>query len=148
MSDKTTFTDDEWHALTDAPMLISMAMVAVGSHGPISMVKESAASAKSITQPADHGPANALIAEIAADAKGKEARADAKHHKASTIPLLVDALVEDLLPANAALRKLPADEAAGVRAWYIAIAHAVAESAKGVQPDEEGAIARITAVFS
>ena len=48
-------------------------MAAVGSHGPISMVKESAASAKAITRPHDHGPANLLISEIAKDAQGKEA---------------------------------------------------------------------------
>ena len=46
MSDKSVFTDDEWDAISEAPLLISMAMSVVGPHGPISMIKESAASAK------------------------------------------------------------------------------------------------------
>ena len=148
MSDRTSFTDEQWHAIVDAPMLISMAMLAVGSHGPISMVKESAATAKSIVAPHDHGPANALIAAIAAEAKGKEARADAKHHKAGTVPLLIDALIDDLVPANDALGALPADEAAGVREWFVDIAVASAEAAKGLQPEEQLVIDRITQTFS
>ena len=47
MTDKSTFTDDEWHALTDAPLLVTMAIFAAGEHGPISMVKEASASARS-----------------------------------------------------------------------------------------------------
>ena len=43
MTDKTAFTDEEWHALTETPLLISLAMVAAGDHGPISMVKEASA---------------------------------------------------------------------------------------------------------
>jgi len=147
MSDKSTFTAEEWHALVDAPLCISLAMTAVGSHGPISMMKESAATARSMLQPRDHGAANGLIAEIAAEAKGKEARQDAKHHSATTIPVLVDTLLVDLEPAKAALAKLPADEAQGVRDWFVDIAHAVAEAAKGVKPEEQSVIDRLQALL-
>ena len=37
MSDKSVFTDDEWLAVSEAPLLISMAMEAAGPHGPISI---------------------------------------------------------------------------------------------------------------
>ena len=148
MSDKSVFSDDEWHAVTDAPLLISMAMAAVGPHGPISMIKESTASAKAIAMPSDHGAANALIAEIADVAKGKEARKDAKHHKAATIPLMVDSLLEDLPHAASALSKLPDDEAAGVRAWFADIARAIAEASKGVSPEEQAVVDRIAATFA
>lgn len=148
MSDKSTFTAEEWHALVDAPLCISLAMTAVGSHGPISMVKESAASARSMVQPKDHGAANGLIAEIAAEAKGKEARHDAKHHSATTIPILVDTLIQDLEPAKAALAKATPEEARGVSDWFLDIAHAVAEAAKGVTPEEQGVIDRLTELFA
>ena len=48
MSDKSVFSDEEWAAVTEAPLLISMAMAAVGPHGPISMIKESTAAAKAV----------------------------------------------------------------------------------------------------
>lgn len=148
MSDKSVFTDDEWEAIAEAPLLISMAMAAVGPHGPISMIKESTASAKAIAMPHDHGPANALIAEIIQVAKGKEARKDAKHHKAPTVPAMVDALLADLPAAATALAKLPADEAAGVKAWFTDIATAIADAAKGTSPEEQQVIDRIAAVFA
>ena len=40
MTDKSAFTDDEWHALTDAPLLVTAAVFFAGEHGPISMMKE------------------------------------------------------------------------------------------------------------
>jgi hypothetical protein len=112
------------------------------------MIKESAASAKAITTPPDHGSANTLIAEIVEVAKSKEAREDAKHHKAATIPAMVDSLLEDLPAAAAALKKLPDDEAAGVRAWFTEIAAAIAAAAKGTSDQEQALVDRITAVFA
>ena len=148
MSDKTAFTDDEWTAVTDAPLLISMALALVGPHGPISMIKESAASAKAIAAPPYHGAANALIGEIAVVAKDKEARHDAKHHKAGTVAASVDLLLADLAPAAQALAKLPADEAAGVKAWYIDTAKAIAGASKGVDEDEQKVVDRIVKIFA
>lgn len=148
MSDKSVFTDAEWEAIAEAPLLISMAMAAVGPHGPISMIKESTASAKAIAMPHDHGIANTLIAEIIQVAKSKEARKDAKHHKAPTVPAMVDSLLEDLPAAAKALEKLPAEEAAGVKAWFTDIAKAIADAAKGTSPEEQQVIDRIAAVFA
>lgn len=150
MSDKSVFTDEEWRAVSEAPLLISMAMSEVGPHGPISMIKESAASAKAIAMPPDHGSANGLIAEIVEAAKGKQARHDAKehNHQANTIPAMVDILLADLAPAAKALDKLPADEAAGVKAWFVDIAKAIAEAAKDTDDAEQQVIDRIAATFA
>ncbi len=148
VSDKSVFTDDEWQAITEAPLLISMAMAAVGPHGPISMIKESSATAKAIAMPHDHGAANGLIAEIIEVAKSKEARKDAQDHKAPTVPAMVDALLADLPAATAALDKLPADEAAGVKAWFTDIAKAIADAAKGTSDEEQKVIDRIAAIFA
>jgi len=148
VSDKSVFTDDEWQAVSEAPLLIAMAMTAVGPHGPISMIKESTASARAIAAPTDHGAANTLIGEIVEAAKSKEARHDVKDHKASTLPAMVDTLVADLPAAAAALGKLPDDEAAGVRSWFADIARAIAEAAKGTSPEEQALIDRIAAIFA
>ena len=147
MTDKSVFTDDEWHALTDAPVLVTAAVFYAGEHGPISMIKEATASAHSIAKPGERGPANALIGEIVAEATSKEARAELKEHRGPTPQAAIESVLHDLEPAAAALKKLPPDEAAQVSAWFLAIAEAVAESAKTVNPDEQATIKKLATLF-
>jgi hypothetical protein len=147
MTDKTAFSDAEWHALTDAPLLVTAAIFAAGEHGPISMVKEASASARAIAQPGDHGAATELIRQIAAEADTKEARHDMKEHRGPTVDAAIDGAIESLQPAAAALKKLDSLEAAEVAAWLVDIAQAVAAAAKGVNPGEQAVIDRITALF-
>ena len=148
MTDKSVFDDAEWHALTDAPLLITLAMFATGEHGPISMVKEASASARAIARPGDRGSADALIAEIAAGAETKEARHDMKEHRGSSMNEALQRSLTDLEPAAAALAKLPDDEATQVGAWLVDIAKAVAAAAKTVTAEEQAAVVKITAVFA
>ena len=148
MTDKSAFTDDEWHALTDAPLLITTAVFFAGEHGPISMVKEASASARAISKPGERGPANELIGQIVAEANTKEARAEMKEHRGPTPQAAIESVLHDLKPAADALKKLPPDEAAQVTAWFLAIAQAVAKSAKTVNPDEQATIEKLTALFA
>ena len=147
MTDKSAFTDEEWKALTEAPLLVTLALFAVGEHGPISAVKEAAASARTIAHPPAGGPADELVAEIAEAARGREARHDASQHHVSNLEQVVEACLADLGGAATALRKLPVGEAAQVGRWYVDIARAVAAAAKTVTPAEQGTIDRITALF-
>jgi hypothetical protein len=148
MTDKTVFSEAEWHALTDAPLLVTLAMFVTGEHGPISMLKEASASARAIARPGDRGTADSLIAEIAADAESKEARHDMKEHRGASIDEVLKRVLADLQPAAAALTKLPADEAAQVGAWLVDIAKTVAGAAKAVKPAEQAAIDQIAALFT
>ena len=147
MTDKSAFTDDEWHALTEAPLLVTAAIFAAGEHGPISMIKEASASARAIAKPGQHGTANELIAAIVGDADSKEARHEMKEHRGPTIEATIDSAVESLRPAAAALKKIDPVEAAEVAAWLVDIAQAVASAAKTVNPTEQATIERITAMF-
>jgi hypothetical protein len=148
MTDKTVFSDAEWHALTDAPLLVTLAIFVTGEHGPISMVKEASASARAIAQPGDRGSADALIAEIAAAAESKEARHDMKEHRGSSIDEALQRSLAALQPAATALAKLPPDEAAQVGAWLVDIAKAVAGATKTVKPAEQAAIDKIATLFA
>jgi len=148
MTDKSVFSEAEWHALTDAPLLVTLAMFATGEHGPISMVKEASASARAIARPGDRGSADALIAEIATGAETKEARHDMKVHRGSSMDEVLQRSLADLEPAAAALAKLPGDEATQVSTWLIDIAKAVAGAAKTVNADEQGAIDKIAVLFA
>ena len=147
MSDKSAFTDDEWHAITDAPLLITAAVFYAGEHGPISMMKEASASAKAISKPGERGVANELIGQIVAEANTKEARAELKERRGPTPQAAIEAVLHELEPAASALKKLPPDEAAQVAAWFVDIAEAVAQSAKTVNPDERAAIDKIKALL-
>ena len=148
MTDKSAFTPDEWDALTDAPLLITAAIFAVGEHGPISMLKEASASARSISRPGERGVANELIGQIVAEANTKETRAELKEHRGPTPQAAVESVMRDLEPAAAAMKaKLPAEEAAQVGAWFVAIAEAVAQSAKTVNPDEGATIEKLAGLF-
>src|SRR6476646_1418218 len=131
MTDKSVFSEAEWHALTDAPLLVTLAIFVSGEHGPISMVKEATASARAIAKPGDRGAASELIMQIAAEAEGKEARHDANAHHGQSMEAVTDAALDQLKPAAAALRKLPPAEAAEVAGWIVDIARAVADAGKG-----------------
>jgi hypothetical protein len=147
MTDKSAFTDEEWHALTDAPLLVTAAVFMAGEHGPISMIKEASASARAISRPGERGVANELIGQIVAEANTKEARAEMKEHRGPTPQAAIDSALHDLEPAATALQKLPEDEAAQVAAWFVAIAEAVAAAAKTVNPDEQATIQKLAALF-
>ncbi len=147
MTDKSVFDEAEWHALTEAPLLVTTAVFIAGEHGPISMIKEASASARAIARPGEHGVANELIGQIVAEANTKEARAELKEHRGPTPQAAIEGVLHDLAPAAAALRKLPSDEAEQVAAWFVAIGEAVAASAKTVNPDERTTIDKIAALF-
>ena len=149
MTDRSDFTDEQWHALTDAPVAIMLAMALVGEHGPISMMKESAAGAKAISRPAHSGPADQLIAQIIPDAADKEARKDAKEHMGGTTPnVVVDGLLEDVSKAVDALAAIPPEESAQVRQWYYDVGAAVAAASKGVKPSEQELLDRLKGLLS
>jgi hypothetical protein len=143
MTDKSFFSEDEWKALSEAPLYVTLAMVAVGEHGPISMVKEAAASARLLAQPGDRGAAAGLIAAISHDAQGHEARHDTKEHRGKTLDQTVDEAVEQLAPVTAALARLPVDEAIEVRGWLVDLGRAVGGAAKGTNEREEAVLERI-----
>lgn len=147
MTDKSVFTDEEWHAIVDAPLLITAAIFIPGEHGPISMVKEASASARAISRPGERGPANALIGEIVAEANTKETRHEMKEHRGPTPEAAIESALNDLEPAAEALEKLPPEESAQVAAWFVDIAKAVAASAKTVNEAEQATIAKIAALF-
>jgi hypothetical protein len=148
MTDKSAFTDDEWHALTDAPLLITLAMFATGEHGPISMVKEASAGAQAIARPGDRGAATELITQIATEAQTKEARHDMKEHRGKSLDEALQRALADLAPAAAALAKVPADEAAIVADWMVDIAKSIGGASKSVKPEEQAAIDKIAALFA
>jgi hypothetical protein len=148
MTDKTVFSDEEWTAVVEAPLLVTLMVVAAGEHGPISMVKEASASARSIAKPGSRGSADGLIAQVAQEAESKEARHDMKQYRGASMDGTIELALLGLRPAAAALAaKLPPDEAAQVGSWLLDIAKAVAAAAKTVNPGEQEAIDKVARLF-
>jgi hypothetical protein len=143
MTDRSFFSDEEWAALSQAPLHVTMAVVAVAEHGPISLLKEASATAKALARPGDHGPATELITAIAHEAQGHDARHAAKNDRGSSPGEVVDEALAELAPATAAIAKLPIAEAAEVRSWLIDLANAVAGAAKGTSEKETAVVERI-----
>jgi hypothetical protein len=144
MTDRSAFSDDEWKAITEAPLRITMAIMAAGPHSPISMVKEAAAGAREMARPSERGPADDLIAEIAKEAAGHEARHDVSAHRGKDLAEISETSVAAVQTAVDALAKLSPDEAAEVRAWFADLAKAVAAASKSVGPDEQAVLDRLT----
>jgi hypothetical protein len=143
MTDRSFFSDDEWAALVEAPLHVTTAVVAVAEHGPISVLKEASASARVLTHPGDRGAATALIAAIAQDARGHDARHAAKGDRGGSPQEVVDHAVSALAPAAAAMGRLPVDEQVELRSWLIDLAQAVASAAKGTNAGEVSTLERI-----
>ena len=147
MSNRSDFTDEEWTAITDAPVQVMATMFLAGQHGPISAFKESSAGVHAIAQPGNRGSATGLIAEIVPVAESKQARHDAGHPHGASVAEAIDAGVAQLQSAATALAKLPDDEPAQVGGWLVDVGAAVAAASKGVSDLERETLAKIAAVF-
>jgi hypothetical protein len=131
MSTKSDFTDEEWVAVTEAPLAVMVTMFAAGQHGPISMIKESSAGVHAITRPGNRGAASGLIAEIIPIAEGKQARHDTGHPHGKSVDEMVAGCLDELGPAAKALEKLPKEESSEVAAWLVDIGAAKVAAAFG-----------------
>jgi hypothetical protein len=147
VTDRSAFSEGEWKALAEAPLQITIALVAAGPHRPIAMVKEAAASARALAKPGTHGVGDELIAEIAKDASGHEARHDVESRHGESPPEMIESALAAVQTAVTALSPISGDEAAEVRAWYFDIAKAVAGASKAITSEEQQVLDRIGAVL-
>ena len=129
MTAKTDFTDEEWTRLKRGPFIAGMAISLSDPGGPIELVKETAATLKTVTEVADQGDrgelVTALAAEVAADAKArKNPLSDFKAKGAQVI-------VEELAAVNAIVSaKASPEDAEAYRAWLKDAAQEAANAAK------------------
>ena len=147
MTDKSAFTDEEWHVLTDAPLLVTEAVFLAGEHGPISMMKEAGASARAISRPGERGVANELIGQIVAEANTKETRAHAREHHGTTRGPRSKASCMNWNRWRRRCRNCrPTRPHRSSHGWS-RIGEAVAESAKTVNPDEQATLGKLRTLF-
>ena len=129
MTGKADYTDEEWAALTRAPIVAGFAITLADPGGPIEIAKESLAAMKTAASPPSEDELLVAVSQAAVeqrdshqnpvkdlDLKGKTARQQ---------------IVDELKNVNAILTaKATPEEAATFRAWLIDAAQEAANAAK------------------
>jgi hypothetical protein len=129
MTGRDDFTDEEWTRLKRAPFIAGMAISLSDPGGPIEVVKETAATLRTVTEAAQRGDlVGALATEVAAEAKArKQPLADFKPKGA----LAGQEILAELAAANALVSaKASPEDADAYRAWLGDAAREAADAAK------------------
>jgi len=132
MTGKADFTDEEWTRLKRAPFIAGMAISLSDPGGPIELVKETAATLKTVAGAAEQSSRGELVAaaagEVAAETKArKNPLSDFKAKGA----LAGQEILEELTAVNAIVSaKASADEAQAYRDWLMEAAKEAADAAK------------------
>jgi hypothetical protein len=129
MTGKADFTDEEWTRLKRAPFVAGMAISLSDPGGPIELVKETAATLKTVAAAADRG---GLVGELATEvsAESKERKNPLSGFKAKGA-LAGQEILEELAAVNGiASAKASPDDADAYRAWLRDAAQEAANAAK------------------
>jgi hypothetical protein len=132
MTGKADFTDEEWARIKRAPFVAGMAISLSDPGGPIELVKETAATLKTVSGAAGQSDRGELVAaaasEVAAEAKErKNPLSDFKPRGA----LAGQEILEEITAVNAIVSaKASPEEADAYRAWLNEAAQEAANAAK------------------
>jgi hypothetical protein len=132
MTSKTDFSEDEWTRLKRAPFVAGMAISLADPGGPIELVKETAATLKTVRDAAESGGRGELI-----DALAQEVVADARERKSplqdfkARGALAGQEILEELAEVNRIVStKATPEEADAYRDWLETAAQEAANAAK------------------
>ena len=131
MTSKTEFSDEEWTRLKRAPFVAGMAISLADPGGPIELVKETAATLKTVREAASGGRGELV------DAVARDAVADAQSRKSPLRDfkprgtLAGQEILEELTDVNRIVsEKATPEEADEYREWLRASAQEAANAAK------------------
>jgi hypothetical protein len=131
MTGKADFTDEEWTRLKRGPFVAGMAISLSDPGGPIELVKETAATLKTVTGAASQGRGGlvgTLAAEVAAEAKERQNPLGDFKAKGA---LAGQEILEELSAVNAIVSaKASREDADAYRAWLGEAAQEAAAAAK------------------
>jgi hypothetical protein len=129
MTGKADFSEEEWARLKRGPFVAGMAISLADPGGPIELVKETAATLRTVKDAAQTGGRGDLVDTIAKEvvAEGKNPLHDFKP-KGS---MAVQEIVDEITAANrTATAKATPEEAGAYRDWLRAAAQEAANAAK------------------
>jgi hypothetical protein len=132
MTSKADFSEDEWTRLKRAPFVAGMAISLADPGGPIELVKETAATLKTVRDAADSGGRGELIDAIAQEvvADTRQRTNPLQDFKAKGA-LAGQEILEELADVNRIVSaKATPDEANAYRDWLKTAAQEAANAAK------------------
>jgi hypothetical protein len=132
MTGKADFGEQEWARIKRAPFVAGMAISLSDPGGPIELVKETAATLKTVHQAADSGGGGALV-----DAAAQEAVADSRERKSPLRDfkprgaMAGQEILDELAEVNRIVSgKATPEEADAYRDWLLTAAREAANAAK------------------
>ena len=132
MTSKPDFSEEEWTRLKRAPFIAGMAISLADPGGPIELVKETAATLKTVRDAAESGGRGELIEAIAQDvvAETRE-RKNPLHDFKAKGALAGQEILEELAEVNRIVSaKATPEEADAYRDWLRTAAQEAANAAK------------------
>jgi hypothetical protein len=134
MSDKTSFTKDEWTLLLESPMIAGMAITAAEPSGLWGLLKESFAGGTALTRAVTGSDTNALVKSVVTDFSSGEGRSAArdglKTKFANSKPAeMKDKCIDGLRQVSALLAAKAPGDAAEFKGWLRQISQSTAEAA-------------------
>jgi hypothetical protein len=132
MTSKPDFSEEEWTRLKRAPFVAGMAISLADPGGPIELVKETAATLKTVRDAAESGGRGELIEAIAQDvvAETRE-RKNPLHDFKAKGALAGQEILEELAEVNRIVSaKATPEEAGAYRDWLRTAAQEAANAAK------------------
>ena len=134
MTDKSTFTKDEWALLLESPMIAGMAITAADPSGLWGLLKESFAGGTALTKAITGADTNALVKAVVTDFSSSEGRSAARDglktkFAASQPPDLKIKAIDSLRQVSALLDAKAPGDAAAFKAWLRQISQTTAEAA-------------------
>jgi hypothetical protein len=132
MTGKADFTDEEWTRLKRAPFIAGMAISLSDPGGPIELVKETAATLKTVAGAAEQAGRGELVATVAAEVAAEtKARKNPLSDFKAKGALAGQEILEELTAVNGIVSgKASTDEAEAYRAWLMDAAQEAANAAK------------------
>jgi hypothetical protein len=132
MTSKTDFSEDEWTRLKRAPFVAGMAISLADPGGPIELVKETAATLKTVRDAPASGGRGELVDAIAQEVVGEaRERKNPLHDFKPKGALAGQQILEELTEVNRIVSaKAAPEEADAYRDWLRAAAQEAANAAK------------------
>lgn len=132
MTSKTDFSEDEWTRLKRAPFVAGMAISLADPGGPIEVVKETAATLKTVRDAGESGGRGELVDAVAQEVVGEaRERKNPLHDFKPKGALAGQEILEELTEVNRIVSaKAAPEEADAYRDWLRAAAQEAANAAK------------------
>ena len=132
MTSKADFSEQEWTRLKRAPFVAGMAISLADPGGPIELVKETAATLKTVRDAAESGGRGELIDAVAQEVVAESRqRKNPLHDFRAKGALAGQEILEELAEANRVVSaKATPEEAGAFREWLQTAAQEAANAAK------------------